>query len=159
MDPTDSGALQITLRRYGPTAHLTLVGDLDQEAGEAIAGVRSAVLRDDVVVIACDVHHVPFMDVSGLRCLLDLREQAREHGITVLAYNWQPQPMNLLYLLDRLEPGHGTRLRALRDIPGERDGARRVLGADTARETSALVGADRRGSARRPEPGPPPPAR
>ncbi|MFD9337982.1 STAS domain-containing protein [Streptomyces sp. NPDC060028] len=155
MDTIDSGALQITLRRYGPTVHLTLAGELDHEADAALARVRAAAFRDGVDVVACDLHHVRFMDVSGLRCLLGLQEQAREYGITVLAYNWQPQPLRLLHLLDGLEPCDETGLRALLDLLREKPEARLTPGIDAAHDdTSPFVGAERRH-----DPGPPPAAR
>ncbi|MFD9355668.1 STAS domain-containing protein [Streptomyces sp. NPDC060031] len=152
MDTIDSGALQITLRRYGPTVHLTLAGELDHEADAPLARVRAAAFRDGVDVLACDLHHVRFMDVSGLRCLLGLQEHARAYGITVLAYNWQPQPLRLLRLLDGTEPCDENGLRALLDLLGDHTGARLTAGIDPAHAgTSTLVGAERR-----PDPGPPP---
>lgn len=160
MDPIDYGPLRITLRRYGPTVHLTLAGDLDHEAEAALAGVREAALADEVVVIACDLHHVHFMDLSGLRCLLDLREAASELGIAVLAYNWRPQPLRLLHLLAGIQPGEDTGLRVLHGILREHTEAQLVRGIDTARETSALVASGRRRPAGdQYDPGPPPAAR
>lgn len=160
IDKSDGDALRIAFRRYGPTAHLSLAGDLDHEAGAVIARVRAAALADDVVVIACDLHHVPFMDVSGLRCLLDLQELAREHGITVLAYNWRPQPLRLLQCLNGLEADDDKGLLALRDLLREITEAQVARGIDTARATSALVDVAPPGQdAGRYEPGPPPAAR
>ncbi|MBT2467744.1 STAS domain-containing protein [Streptomyces sp. ISL-66] len=162
IDAIDSGELRITVRRYGPTVHLTLSGELDLDAQPAIAEVRAAVLRNGVALVACDLHHVPFMDVSGLRCLIDFQEQAREQGITVLAYNWRPQPLRLLrllHLLDSLEAVDDTGLQALRGILREHTEAQLALGTDAAGHPSALVDGDRTGYVRRRhEPGPAPSA-
>ncbi len=143
MDPIGSGGLQISLRRYGPTVYLALAGELDFEAEPAIARLRTVVLRDDIDVVACDLHRVPFMDVSGLRCLLDLQECAREHGITVIAYNWRPQPLQLLHFLDGLDSGDDIELQALRDLLREHAEAQVNLRIGTARRRpSVLVDAE-----------------
>ncbi|MCZ4120999.1 STAS domain-containing protein [Streptomyces sp. H39-S7] len=102
MDLIAGGPLQITLRRYGPTLHLTLAGELDIDAEPAIAQVMST-LPADVAVIACDLHHIAFMDVVGVRCVRELKRSAEQRGLAALVYNWRPQPLQLLNLLDGLE--------------------------------------------------------
>ncbi|MGW0390663.1 STAS domain-containing protein [Streptomyces sp. NPDC003042] len=158
MEPVESD-FRIMMRRYGPTVHLTLTGELDLEARPAFARVRGA-LTEGVAVVACDMHHVPFMDVTGLNCLLSLGEHAQSRGMTLLVYNWQQQPLHLLDLFDSLERrlpvssgnGRGLASRALRDTVRDRADTRRDLGIDGAVEDRSPVGATESAL----HPGPPP---
>lgn len=111
------GDFHITIRRYGPTLHLTPAGELDLDTGPAFERVRLA-LDDQVAVVACDMRRLTFIDVTGLHRLLDLAAHLHRRGIAFFAYNWQRQPLRLLDLTDRLDqtrPGTaGNRLAPTR---------------------------------------------
>ncbi|MFJ6793162.1 STAS domain-containing protein [Streptomyces sp. NPDC091268] len=157
MDPAETGSLRIAVRCYGPTVHALLEAELDLAARPALARV-SALLPEDVSVVACDLHHVSFMDVSGLHFVLDLYRRGRDRGAAVLFYNWQTQPAQLLGLAltgPNAVPAHragraagpgDAELRALRRALGEHAEARCALGVGLARD--GLAGASRgRGTA------------
>ncbi|MGR4879460.1 STAS domain-containing protein [Streptomyces sp. LARHCF249] len=122
----------ITVRRYGPTVHVTVDGELDLYTRAALGDV-SAAFDDGVVVLVCDMRNLMFMDVAGLHRLIDLARRADRRGIACFAYNWQRQPRRLLVLVDNLpdRPGEPrsepTRLlrRTLRDAAA----SHRVTGA------------------------------
>ncbi|MGW7437108.1 STAS domain-containing protein [Streptomyces sp. NPDC054849] len=128
----------ITVRRYGPTTHVTLAGELDLHTGSALDDVHAA-FDDGVVVLVCDLQHLTFMDVTGLHRLTDLARRADRRGIAFFACHWQPQPRRLLELVaalyppdgpgePRLEPGHLLR-RTLRDTAA----SHRATGAEAVR--------------------------
>ncbi|MEU6300763.1 STAS domain-containing protein [Streptomyces erythrochromogenes] len=93
----------ITIRRYGPTLHLTPAGELDVDSDPAFAPVSTA-LTDSTTVVACDMRRLTFLDPAGLQLLLDLAARLDARGITFFAYNWQRQPLRLLDLIDRITP-------------------------------------------------------
>ncbi|MGW0748452.1 STAS domain-containing protein [Streptomyces sp. NPDC002587] len=159
MDPVDSGSFRITMRRYGPSVHLLLAGEVDHEAEPAMTEMCAG-LPEDVVAVACDLHHVSYMDVAGLHCVLTLQRHCRLHGVTVLVYNWQPQPLRLLHLaLNSLDHVHDDDLRGLREILREHSEAQLALGIPVP-ETSARTYPGRaRSPGRIRHPGPPPAAR
>ncbi|MFJ6797650.1 STAS domain-containing protein [Streptomyces sp. NPDC091268] len=159
MDPIESGSLRIAMRRYGPTVHLILAGEVDQEAGAAVDRVWAGIPQD-VAVVACDLHHVSFMDAAGLHHLLALQRWGRGRGVTVLVYNWQSQPQRLLRHLISLPQGRDQGLRSLRSMLREHSQAQLALGVTAAgeRDRSLRVRPVRR-SARDFDPGPPPAAR
>ncbi|MFF8268220.1 STAS domain-containing protein [Streptomyces sp. NPDC016562] len=148
MDTFGGGPLRVTLRRYGPTVHVLLAGEADHQAVHTLGEVRARLPRD-VAVVACDLQNVSFMDVSGLRGLIDLHRYGRRHGATVLIYNWQRQPLQLLHLTLNHLDGHDDDLRGLSEILTEHTEAQLALGIDAAHGDYAPADA----------PGPPPPAR
>ncbi|MDF9810822.1 STAS domain-containing protein [Streptomyces sp. SPB162] len=159
MDLIAGGPLQITLRRYGPTLHLTLAGELDIEAEPAFAQIM-ATLPAGIAVIACDLYHVHFMDVVGVRCILALKRSAEQRGLAALVCNWQSQPLQLLNLLGGLERDYDVELRSLQALLRDHADAQRALGIDSARRGAALVGSEPQRLVRdRRNPDPPPAAR
>ncbi len=73
---------QMTMRRYGPTVHLT----------------------DDEDVVACNTRCLTFMDVVGLHGLTAFARRLNERGTAFFAYDWQPQPLRLMDLVDGFHP-------------------------------------------------------
>lgn len=137
MDSFGNGPLKVTMRRYGPTVHLLLVGEADLQAEHTISRVCARLSRD-VVVVACDLHHLAFMDVAGLHGLSALQRHGRGHGATVLAYNWQPQPLRLLHLaVNHLGDRYDDDLGTLREILREHTEARLALGITAAQDANA----------------------
>ncbi|WP_314245448.1 STAS domain-containing protein [Streptomyces kutzneri] len=94
---------RMPIRRYGPTVHLTPAGELDLDTRSALDETQAA-LDDGVVMVACDMRRLRFIDVTGLRGLLAFVRRLDGRGIAFFAYNWQPQPRRLLDLLDSLYP-------------------------------------------------------
>lgn len=94
---------RIQMRRYGPTVHLTPAGELDLNTRSALDTTQAA-LDDGVAVVACDMRHLTFIDVTGLHGLLAFARRLDGRGIAFFAYNWQPQPRRLLDLIDSLYP-------------------------------------------------------
>ncbi|GLX17127.1 MULTISPECIES: STAS domain-containing protein [Streptomyces] len=126
-------AFRITLRRYGPTAHLTPTGELDLEAGPAFERLQEDL--DGVEVVACDMGHVTFMDMAGLNCLLGLGGYAESHGIALFVYNWRRQPSRLLELVDALDQapdGHRCAGRWAASRPLRRGLRERCPGSSTS---------------------------
>ncbi|MCB5163984.1 STAS domain-containing protein [Streptomyces bambusae] len=123
------------IRRYGPTAHLTPAGELGTDPGSVLAEVSAAL--DGVDVVACDMRDLTSLDLMGLHRLLDFVRGLDARGITVFAYNWQPQPRRLLSLVEELYPPADPRttlLRSLRESAAAAGGAGAAqTGEDTAR--------------------------
>ncbi|WP_405532632.1 STAS domain-containing protein [Streptomyces avidinii] len=93
---------QLMKRRYGPTVHLTPTGELDLETSTALDEVQTDL--DAVAAVACDMRHLTFMDVTGLHALTAFAHRLGTRGIAFFAYNWQPQPLHLMNLIDNLYP-------------------------------------------------------
>lgn len=109
--------LQVKASRYGPTVHLTLAGELDLDSRSALDEVDAATGGADVV--ACDMQDLTLLDDAGLHGLLDLASRLDAGGVAFFAYNWQPQPRQLLDLVDELHPAddtHGRPTRLLRRL-------------------------------------------
>ncbi|MFE2142303.1 STAS domain-containing protein [Streptomyces sp. NPDC059456] len=66
-------------RRYGPTVHLTLRGELDLETRCALDEVQAGL--DGVAVVACDMRRLTFMDVTGLHGLTAFVRRLEGRGI------------------------------------------------------------------------------
>ncbi|WP_331732572.1 STAS domain-containing protein (plasmid) [Streptomyces avidinii] len=91
---------QLMKRRYGPTVHLTPTGELDLDTRAALGEVQTDL--DAVAAVACDMRHLTFMDVTGLHGLTAFAHRLGIRGIAFFAYNWQPQPLRLMNLIDSL---------------------------------------------------------
>ncbi|MFE5717886.1 STAS domain-containing protein [Streptomyces erythrochromogenes] len=89
-------------RRYGPTVCLAPAGELDLESRSVLDGLYIG--ASEATVVACDMLHLTFMDVSGLDGLIAFADRLEGRGIRFFAYNWQPQPSRLLDLVDALFP-------------------------------------------------------
>ncbi|MGW6410464.1 STAS domain-containing protein [Streptomyces vinaceus] len=94
---------RVSMRRYGPTIHLTPAGELDIDTRSALDQAQTAI-DNGVAVVACDMRLLRFIDVTGLRGLLGFARRIDGRGIAFFAYNWQPQPRRLLDLIDALYP-------------------------------------------------------
>ncbi|MFG2713410.1 STAS domain-containing protein [Streptomyces goshikiensis] len=96
---------QLRKRRYGPTVHLTPIGELDLKTKGALDEVQTSL--DGVAVVVCDMRHLTFMDVTGLHGLTASVHRLNARGVAFFAYNWQPQPRRLMDLVDGLHPRAG----------------------------------------------------
>ncbi|MFD3531240.1 STAS domain-containing protein [Streptomyces sp. NPDC058664] len=104
-------AFRISVKRYGPTLRLAPAGELDGEGRAAFERAERAV-DDGVVVVACGMEHVPFMDAAGLHCLLDFAERLDARGVAVFFFHWRSQPLHLLDLVDVCSPASGSGRRS-----------------------------------------------
>ncbi|MFJ3963218.1 STAS domain-containing protein [Streptomyces sp. NPDC090036] len=128
---------QLMKRRYGPTVHLTPTGELDLDTRAALDEVQTDL--DGVAAVACDMRHLTFMDVTGLHGLIALAHRLGTSGIAFFAYNWQPQPLRLINLIDSLYPpadrNHGGPTQLLRrSLQGSATAARAAGAARAARQ-------------------------
>ncbi|MFF8265213.1 STAS domain-containing protein [Streptomyces virginiae] len=126
---------QLMKRRYGPTVLLTPTGELDLDTRAALDEVQTGL--DAVAAVACDMRHLTFMDVTGLHGLTAFAHRLGARGIALFAYNWQPQPLRLMNLIDSLYPPA--------DRNGDHDGPTRLL----RRSLQGSVDAARAGGAAR----------
>ncbi|MGW1942403.1 STAS domain-containing protein [Streptomyces goshikiensis] len=94
-------------RRYGPTVYLAPAGELDLDSRPALDELYIG--ADEATVVACDMRHLTFMDVTGLNGLIAFVDRLDCRGIRFYAYNWQPQPYRLLDLVDALSPPTGAK--------------------------------------------------
>ncbi|MFF0549697.1 STAS domain-containing protein [Streptomyces sp. NPDC004311] len=140
--PLPARNFQMKTSRYGPTAYLAPVGELDLDTRPALDRLQEEL--DEADVVACDVGKLTFLDVVGLHGLLDLARRLDERGIAFFAYNWQPQPRRLLDLIDSLIPSADRRrptrlLRRLQDFAA----AAQTAGAAKAQQHNTLRAAQR----------------
>ncbi|CAM5621400.1 STAS domain-containing protein [Streptomyces avidinii] len=135
---------RLITRRYGPTMHLTPTGELDLETRAALDEVQARL--EGVAAVACDMRHLTFMDVTGLHGLTAFARRLGARGIAFFAYNWQPQPRNLMDLVDRLYPpaGHDRNrpTHLLRRSLQDSADAARAMGAALAQQDAARRTAD-----------------
>ncbi|MCY0962909.1 hypothetical protein [Streptomyces sp. H27-H5] len=128
--------LRVTMRRYGPTVHLILLGELDVETRAALDEVQA--VPNNVDVVACDMRRLTFMDVVGLHGPTTFARRLNGREIAFFAYDWQPQPLRLMDLVDCLYPkgdrGGPTGLLR-RDLRGSAASAR-AAGATRARKNA-----------------------
>ncbi|MET9700846.1 STAS domain-containing protein [Streptomyces sp. NPDC006529] len=126
----------MTMRRYGPTVHLVPAGELDLETRAALDEAEAAL--DGVELVACDMGELSFLDVAGLHGLLGFVHRLDGRSIAFFTYDWQPQPLRLLDLIDSLHPSpgdHGSRgapTEPLRRSLAESAAAARARGAARA---------------------------
>ncbi|MFF3216910.1 STAS domain-containing protein [Streptomyces sp. NPDC002886] len=97
---------RMMMRRYGPTVHLTPAGELDLDGRAALDEIQAG-LDSSVAVVACDMRHLTFLDITGLNSLISFVRRLDARGIAFFAYNWQTQPRRLLDLVDGLYPPAG----------------------------------------------------
>ncbi|MEV6202457.1 anti-sigma factor antagonist [Streptomyces sp. NPDC051771] len=124
--------LWVTTRRYGPAVHLTLAGRLTENTRSALEEAQAAVSVDGVDVVACDMQDLDLLDVRGLEALLTLVRGLDARRIAFFAYNWQPQPHQLLDLIDEQYPPADRPTRLLRRLQ-DFAAAARSAGAARAR--------------------------
>ncbi|MBT2471523.1 STAS domain-containing protein [Streptomyces sp. ISL-66] len=139
----ETDCFHIAIRRHGPTLHVRPSGEMDLDAKPAFTHVHDA-LNAKIAAVVCDMQHVPFVDVTGLNCLLILAAHARARHIVLFVYNWRPQPQHLLELLDTLDreatSARGTppsAARALHAALHEPPAAPRACGTDRQPEQPA----------------------
>ncbi|HSX98464.1 MAG TPA: STAS domain-containing protein [Streptomyces sp.] len=144
--------LRMMTRRCGPTVHLTPIGELDVDTRGALDEVQTAV--EGVDVVACDMRRLTFLDVSGLHGLIAFVRRLDQRGVAFFAYNWQPEPLRLLDLVDDLAVpigragDRGTPTELLRQSLRGSAAAHRAAGAAQAQAALDETAAVRRRSPR-----------
>ncbi|MEW2412491.1 STAS domain-containing protein [Streptomyces sp. NPDC046866] len=131
--------LWVKHRRYGPTVHLAPVGQLDETTGAVLEKATAGL--EGVDVVACDMQELTLMDVTGLDALIGFARRLNARGIAFFVYNWQPQPRELLDLVDRQYPRAQRPTRLLRRLQDFAAAARTAGAAKAACEPRTGPGA------------------
>jgi anti-sigma B factor antagonist len=88
--------LRIVLRREGDRAVLALDGELDMASAPLLAdALDGAELAPDTMIVL-DLQSLQFIDSTGLRAILSLRERCRESGRQFAVTRGSPQVQRLL---------------------------------------------------------------
>jgi anti-sigma B factor antagonist len=97
-------------------ARLALHGELDMLSAPVLARELAAVARRHPARIVLDLRDLSFMDVSGLRAILDAARSARREGRSVVIANPMPHIVRLLELtaIDKSVEVLGRPLAAVR---------------------------------------------
>ena len=82
----------------GSAAHLALRGELDMLSAPLLARRIQAATRRCPDRIVLDLRDLRFMDVSGLRAILDAARSARRDGRSLVIANPMPHIVRLLEL-------------------------------------------------------------
>ena len=108
--------LRFALHRHGAgTARLTLIGELDlTTASRAAVRIRRAQAESRVLI--CDLSGIWFLDVAGLRVLLDAATYADHSGCRLLVAN-APSILRRMLRLLKLEDALDVPARPLRTRP------------------------------------------
>ncbi|MFD2120777.1 STAS domain-containing protein [Streptomyces cirratus] len=81
-------------RAYGRHRARHPAGEIDLAVEAELAAVLDSLPDQGAVIL--DMSAVTFMDLTGLRFLLDLRRLTARHGSTLVATGWHRQPLRLL---------------------------------------------------------------
>ncbi|MFF9981242.1 STAS domain-containing protein [Streptomyces erythrochromogenes] len=92
--------------RCGRTVLISIEGELEENAGEALRQALDHVTTDERDLLV-DISGVEVMDTDGLFHLLDLHRRAERRQLRVLVIGWQPQPQRLIAELVGI-PGLGA---------------------------------------------------
>ena len=82
----------------GPTERLALSGELDMLSAPILERELRAAARRHPRRIVLDLRELTFMDVSGLRAILDAARSARRDGASLAIANPMPHIVRLLEL-------------------------------------------------------------
>jgi anti-sigma B factor antagonist len=88
--------LQIALRREGDRAVIALDGELDMASAPLLAGALDGTELDPDTMVVLDLQSLQFIDSTGLRAILSLRERCRESGQQFAVTRGSPQVQRLL---------------------------------------------------------------
>jgi stage II sporulation protein AA (anti-sigma F factor antagonist) len=80
---SDAGPLNVSVAVEGTVARVTLAGELDLDAAGAVADELSSLPGQGATEILIDASGLSFIDSSGLRALLNAREQLKEGGASM----------------------------------------------------------------------------
>jgi anti-sigma B factor antagonist len=95
--------LHVEINRVGPATAVSVRGELDLASVPAVDDVLMGLIEHDTSEILVDLGDVEFMDVAGLRALLNVRQAARERGHTVKVTNVSRQVNRLLEIVGKRE--------------------------------------------------------
>jgi anti-anti-sigma factor len=89
---------EVSCTKEDRSARLALRGELDMSSAPVLARelARAARRRPDRIVL--DLAELSFMDVTGLRAILDVARRVRRYGGAVVIENPQPHILRLLEL-------------------------------------------------------------
>jgi anti-sigma B factor antagonist len=88
--------LQIALRREGERALVALDGELDMASAPLLQEVVDGAELDPQTMLVLDLQSLQFIDSTGLRAILSVREQCRARGQQFAVTRGTPQVQRLL---------------------------------------------------------------
>ena len=89
---------EVACSHDGSAAQLALRGELDMLSAPLLARDLDEAIRRHPVRIVLDLQDLTFMDVSGLRAILDAARSARRDGGSLVIANPMPHIVRLLEL-------------------------------------------------------------
>jgi anti-sigma B factor antagonist len=89
---------EVSCMHDGSAAHLALRGELDMLSAPLLARALESASRGDPARVILDLRELRFMDVSGLRAILDAARSARRDGRSLVIANPMPHIVRLLEL-------------------------------------------------------------
>src|SRR5215212_10160982 len=98
MAPATLTPFEVTCVEEGEAARLELCGELDMATAPVLARVMETAARSQPTRIVLDLTALSFVDVSGLRAILDAARRARREGRSVEIANPLPHIVRLLEL-------------------------------------------------------------
>lgn len=75
--------LEVDVQRSGASLTVRLSGEVDAATADRVEEALNASALDSVTDVALDLDGISFLDSSGLRSLLHLRDRATDAGATV----------------------------------------------------------------------------
>jgi anti-sigma B factor antagonist len=88
--------LQIAVRHEGSRAVIALDGELDMASAPLLQGAFDDTKLDPDTMVVLDLQSLQFIDSTGLRAILSLRERCRESGRQFAVTRGSPQVQRLL---------------------------------------------------------------
>ncbi|MCY0937568.1 STAS domain-containing protein [Streptomyces sp. H34-S4] len=111
MDPV----FEMTVTPVGDTLLVAPASDMDHSADADLQRVLH-LLRDPGRTVGVDMSGVSFMDLTGLRFLVDLGHHCEDRGGTMLTYAWQRQPRRVVTTAAQLRLTVDPRPPSLRPV-------------------------------------------
>lgn len=96
MPPPAPIPFEVQLADEGPDARLALCGELDMATAPLLARHLESAARRGPSKIVLDLAALRFVDVSGLRAILDAARSARREGSAIVVVNPLPHIVRLL---------------------------------------------------------------
>jgi anti-sigma B factor antagonist len=88
--------LRIVLRREADRVVVVLDGELDMASAPSLLGALDAAEIEPDAMVVLDLQPLEFIDSTGLRAILSLRERCRDRGQQFAVTRGSPQVQRLL---------------------------------------------------------------
>lgn len=96
------GPFGLHAAKLGATYRVTLRGEFDMAAVDAVSAALEGAYGGDVEVLVVDLSQLSFLDSSGLRVLLETHDRARESGVE-LRLRRGVEPVQRVFAITGLE--------------------------------------------------------